>query len=51
MYMLTDFNVPALVCKWVFYRPEHHAKGGPMELSFEGLEMQNEIYQRIGLKK
>ena len=30
----------SLVCKCVFYRPQWNAKGGPMELNFEGLEMQ-----------
>ena len=24
----------------MFYRPEYNASGGPMELNFEGLEMQ-----------
>ena len=40
--MLTDLKVPSLACKYVFYRPEHNTKGGgdPMELNFEGLEMQ-----------
>ena len=30
----------SLVCKCAFYRPERNAKEGPMELNFEGLEMQ-----------
>ena len=38
--MLTDWKVSCLACKCVFYRPEHNAKGDPMELNFEGLEMQ-----------
>ena len=32
--------MPSLACKCVFYRPEHNAKGDPMGLNFEGLEMQ-----------
>ena len=31
--------VSSLVCKYVFYEPEHNAKGDPMELNFEGFEM------------
>ena len=38
--MLTDLKVSSLACKCVFYRPEHDAKADPMELNFEGLEMQ-----------
>ena len=30
----------SLACKCVFYRPERNAKGDPIELNFEGLEMQ-----------
>ena len=31
----------SLTCKCVFYRPEHNAKElNPMELNFEGFEMQ-----------
>ena len=31
----------SLMCKCVFYRSEHNEKGwSPMELNFEGLEMQ-----------
>ena len=33
--MLTDLRVSFLACKCVFYRPEHYAKGGPMEWKFE----------------
>ena len=38
--MLTDLKLSSLECKCVFYRPEHNAKGEPIELNFEGLEMQ-----------
>ena len=38
--MLIDLKVSSLASKCVFYRPEHNAKGGPVELNFEGLEMQ-----------
>ena len=27
--MLTDMKVPSLAYKFVFYRPEHNAKGEP----------------------
>ena len=27
-------------CKCEFYRPEHNAKEGPLEMYFEGLEIQ-----------
>ena len=39
--MLVDLKASSLTFKCVFYRPEHNANGGdPMELNFEGLEMQ-----------
>ena len=38
--MLTGLKVSFLVFKCVLYRPEHNAKGDPMELNFEGLEIQ-----------
>ena len=38
--MLIDLKVSSLASKCVFYRPEHNAKGEPVELNFEGLEMQ-----------
>ena len=38
--MLTGLKVSSLACKCVFYRPDHDAKEGPMELNFEGLKMQ-----------
>ena len=37
--MLTGLNMSSFECKCVFYRTEHDAKGDPMELNFEGLEM------------
>ena len=41
MSVLTGLKVSSLAWKCVFYRPEHNGKGeGPMELNFEGLEMQ-----------
>ena len=39
--MLTDLKVSSVACKCVFCRPGHIAKGDPMELNVEGLEMQN----------
>ena len=30
--MLKGLKVSSFACKCVFYRPEHDAKGGPMEL-------------------
>ena len=38
--MLIDLKVSSLASKCVFYRPEQNAKGEPVELNFEGLEMQ-----------
>ena len=40
MSMLTGLKVLSLVCKCVFYRPEHNAKRGPLELNFKVLEME-----------
>ena len=39
--MLTSLKVSFLVCKYVFYRPEHNAKGrNPMDMNSEDLEIQ-----------
>ena len=38
--MLTDLKFFSLTSRCLFYRPEHNAKGDPMELNFEGLEIQ-----------
>ena len=38
--MLAGLKVSSLQIKFVFYRPEHHAKEDPMELNFKGLEIQ-----------
>ena len=38
--MLTDLKLSSLAGKCVFHRPEQNANGGPIELNFEGLEMQ-----------
>ena len=35
--MLTGLKMPPLTRKGVFYKPEHNAKGNPMELNFSGL--------------
>ena len=51
MSMLTGLKVSSLACKCVLYRPERNAKENLMELDFEGLEMQNKIYQWIELKE
>ena len=32
--MFTGLKVSSLVCKWIFYRPEHNAKEGPQETEF-----------------
>ena len=40
----------SLVCKCVFYRPEHNAKGRPHGIEFKKSEIQkNEIYHRLEL--
>ena len=44
--MLTGLNVFSLTCKCVFYRTELNTKGGPIELNFEGLEMNQTKRQR-----
>ena len=51
MSMLTGLKVSSLACEFVLYRPERNAKENLMELDFEGLEMQNKIYQWIELKE
>ena len=38
--MLTGLKMSSLVCKRVFHRSELNARGGPVELNFEGDEMQ-----------
>ena len=38
--MLTGLKVSSFACKYVFYRPQHNAKGDSMELNFGDLEMQ-----------
>ena len=43
--MVADLKIGSLTFKYVFYRPEHNAKGGSHELNNEGLKMPNEIYQ------
>ena len=47
--MLKHLKMSSLACKCVFYRPENNAKGDPVDLNFEGFEMQ--IHQLIELKK
>ena len=42
--MLTGLKESFLAYKYIFYRPEHKAKGFTMELNFEGLEMQKIKY-------
>ena len=38
---ISNFTVSSLACKWVFYRPDHNAKGGdPVELTFDDFVMQ-----------
>ena len=37
--MITGLKLSSLACKCIYYRTEHKAKGEPMELNFEGLEM------------
>ena len=36
--MLTELKVSSLACICVLYRPEHNAKGDPMDINFKGLE-------------
>ena len=38
IFMLTELKVSSLVCICVLYRPEHNAKGDPMDINFKGLE-------------
>ena len=38
--MLTGLKMSSLACKCIFSRSEHNAKGDPMELNFEGREIQ-----------
>ena len=38
--MLTGLKMSSSECKCVLYRPDHNAKGNPMKLNFEGLEIQ-----------
>ena len=49
--MLTDLKLSSLACKCVFYIPEHNAKGEPIELSFEGLEMQKQNIPTDGAQR
>ena len=37
--MSTGFKMSSLVCKYIFYRPEHDAKWDPGELNFDILEI------------
>ena len=36
--MLTELKVSSLACICVLYRPEHNAKGDPMDINFKGFE-------------
>ena len=47
--MLTGLKLSTFACKCVFQRPEQ--REDPMESNFEGLQVQNEIYQQIELKE
>ena len=38
--MLTGLKGSSWACKCIFYRPKHNAKGGPLQLNLEGLEIQ-----------
>ena len=38
IFMLTELKVSSLACICVLYRPEHNAKGDPMDINFKGLE-------------
>ena len=38
--MLTGLKILSLASKCVFYRPEHDVKRYPIELNFEGLQIQ-----------
>ena len=39
-FQLSGLKVLSLACKCVFYRAKHNAKGEPMELNFEVLEVE-----------
>ena len=50
--MLTGLKMLSLICKCVFYRPEHNAKRGHHGIEFRRfLNAKNEIYQRIEFKE
>ena len=49
--MLTGCKLPSLACKCVFYRENIIKRCDPKEFSFEGLECENGIYQRMELKE
>ena len=36
--MLTELKESSLACICILYRPEHNAKGDPMDINFKGLE-------------
>ena len=38
---VSRLEVSSLTCRCVFYRPELNAKGDPIELNFEGLDMKH----------
>ena len=41
---VTGFETSSLICKCIFYKPEHNTNGDPLKLCFEGLKCRNEIY-------
>ena len=45
--MLTALIVPSLACKYVFYRPEHNAKGFPMKLILQNWNIPTDWPQRV----
>ena len=36
--MLTELKESSLACICILYRPEHNAKGDPMDINFKSLE-------------
>ena len=40
IFMSTGLKILFFLCKCVYYRPQHNAKGDTMERNFEGLEIQ-----------
>ena len=44
--MLTGLQLSSFACKCVFYRPEHNARGDPMELNFGDLDRAQRLNEK-----